>query len=165
MSPTRTLLLVCSVALVGAVSSPSDADARRGARGGHHHVTVHRNVNRGRHVNRSRNINRSANVNRHRNTNKKVNSTRNRNINKNVNVNRSRDVSRTVNRNVNVGVVRGWSARPYFGTVVGGVVLGSIITAAAVGAVPASPDPNVCWFWTDDTRTQGYWTYCNEPNQ
>ena len=101
------------------------------------------------------------NVNRNFNRNVNVNANRNFNRNTNVNRNRNVNVNRTVNRNV--GVVRGWSARPYFGTVVGGVVLGSIVTAAAVGAVPASPDPSVCWFWTDDTRTQGYWAYCQEP--
>ena len=28
-----------------------------------------------------------------------------------------------------------------------------------------SPDPSVCWFWTDDTRKQGYWSCCEEPKQ
>jgi hypothetical protein len=83
--------------------------------------------------------------------------TSNRHHQNDVNVNRNVNVDRTVNRSV--GVVRGWSARPYFGTLVRGVVLGSIVTAAAVGVAPAPPNPSVCWFWTDDTRTQGYWTY------
>ena len=79
-------------------------------------------------------------------------------MNRNVN----RDLNRNVNMNVaNHGVVRGWTARPYFGTAVAGVVLGSIVTAAVAGTAPTSPDRNVCWFWTDDTRVRGYWSYCD----
>jgi len=85
------------------------------------------------------------------------------NINRNRNINRNTNINRNVN--VNRGVVRGWSARPYFGTAIAGVVLGSVVAANAVGVVPASPDPNLCWFWTDGSRTQGYWSYCNEPKQ
>ena len=42
-------------------------------------------------------------------------------MNRNVN----RDLNRNVNMNVaNHGVVRGWTARPYFGAAVAGVVFG-----------------------------------------
>jgi hypothetical protein len=138
MMRMRTIVVSVAALVLGAVSVTSIADARRGGgghRGGHHHAGGHHHGGAHRHSGgQHRHVNRNANVNR--------------------------------NRNVNVagrGVVRGWSARPYFGTVVGGVVLGTIITAAAVGAAPASPDPNVCWYWTDDSRVQGYWAYCKEP--
>jgi hypothetical protein len=56
--------------------------------------------------------------------------------------------------------VRPWVARPHFGRVVGGVALGTIVAATAVGVVPAAPAPNLCWYWTDAARRRGYWDYC-----
>lgn len=56
--------------------------------------------------------------------------------------------------------VRTWSHRPYYGTFVGGVALGAIVGATAVGIVPLAPAPNLCWYWVDPTMTQGYWDYC-----
>jgi hypothetical protein len=54
--------------------------------------------------------------------------------------------------------------RPWFGTVVGGVALGTILTAAAVGAAPAyAPAPGLCWYWADPSLTTGYWDYCTAP--
>jgi hypothetical protein len=53
---------------------------------------------------------------------------------------------------------RKWYKRPYYGAVVGGVVLGTIVGAAAYSAVP--PAPNTCWYWADPAQTQGYWDYC-----
>lgn len=50
--------------------------------------------------------------------------------------------------------------RPYFGTVVGGIVLGSIVTAAVVGTTPVAPAPGLCWYWADPSGTRGYWDYC-----
>ena len=61
--------------------------------------------------------------------------------------------------------VRTWVRRPYYGTVIGGVVLGTVIVATAVGVAPAAPGPNMCWFWTDAAQTQGYWDYCTPPPQ
>ena len=55
---------------------------------------------------------------------------------------------------------RRWVRRPYFGTVIGGVALGTIVAAAAVGAAPPPPAPNLCWYWADPTGTRGYWDYC-----
>ena len=71
-------------------------------------------------------------------------------------------------RGGNVAVVgrrpyRGWAHRPYYGTVLGGVVLGTIITAAIIGTAPVAPAPNMCWFWSDPSYTQGYWDYCSPP--
>jgi hypothetical protein len=53
---------------------------------------------------------------------------------------------------------RKWNRRPYYGTVIGGVALGTILGAAAYSA--AAPAPNTCWYWADPSRTQGYWDYC-----
>jgi hypothetical protein len=80
-----------------------------------------------------------------------------------------------VGRGANVNVRRGgvaivgrrpmrrWVARPYYGTVLGGIVLGTIIGVAIAGTAPVAPAPNMCWFWTDPNYTQGYWDYCNAP--
>lgn len=87
-----------------------------------------------------------------------------KNVNRNTNVNRSTNVN--VNRRTNVNVVRpvrAWAPRPYFGTVVGGVALGTVIAVAAAGAVPAAPAPNMCWFWADSSQMSGYWDYCRAP--
>ena len=83
----------------------------------------------------------------------------------NVNVNRRANVNVNVNRNVRVGVrpVRAWGARPYYGTIVGGVALGSLIVASSMGVVPVAPAPNMCWFWMDETQLGGYWDYCQAP--
>jgi hypothetical protein len=89
------------------------------------------------------NVNRSANVNRN------VNQNVNRNVNRNVNVNR--------HVGVGGGAVRPWVRRPYFGTIVGGVALGTLI---AVSVAPVAPAPNLCWYWADPSQTQGYWDYC-----
>ena len=62
-----------------------------------------------------------------------------------------------VGRHVRVGVVRPWRRRPYFGTVVAGVTLGTIIAATAA---PAAPGSNVCWYWSNSSQTRGYWDYC-----
>jgi hypothetical protein len=57
--------------------------------------------------------------------------------------------------------VRPWVARPYFGTVVAGVTLGTIIAATAYNVAPAPPASNLCWYWTDNSRVRGYWAYCD----
>ena len=85
----------------------------------------------------------------------------------NVNVNRRTNVNVNVNRNVRVGVgvrpVRAWGARPYYGTIVGGVALGSFIAVSAMGVAPVAPAANMCWFWTDSSQMSGYWDYCQAP--
>jgi hypothetical protein len=55
---------------------------------------------------------------------------------------------------------RPWVRRPYYGTVVAGVVLGTIVTVAAVGMIPRRPAPDLCWYWADPYRNRGYWDYC-----
>jgi len=53
--------------------------------------------------------------------------------------------------------VRGWNRRPYYGSVIAGVALGTVIAAAAA---PRAPANNLCWYWTNPARTHGYWDYC-----
>jgi hypothetical protein len=55
---------------------------------------------------------------------------------------------------------RPWVRRPYYGTIVGGVALGTLITVASVGAVPPRPGPNLCWHWADPYGHRGHWDYC-----
>jgi len=63
-----------------------------------------------------------------------------------------------------VRAYRPFYRRPWFGTVVGGVALGTILTVAAVGTAPAyAPAPDLCWFWADPSLTSGYWDYCAPP--
>lgn len=46
--------------------------------------------------------------------------------------------------------------RPYFGTAIGGIALGSVIAA------PAPPADNLCWVWTSAKHT--HWDYyCTPP--
>lgn len=95
---------------------------------------------------------------------RRTNVVRNKNMNvnrtRNVNVNRNRDVNVNVNRRVVVRPVRPWVARPWFGTVVAGVTIGTVIAATTVPPAPAS---NLCWFWSDSSNTRGYWDYCTPP--
>ena len=53
-----------------------------------------------------------------------------------------------------------WKPRPYYGQFFGGVVLGSILTAAAIGIAPPAPAPGLCWYWSDPYGYRGYWDYC-----
>jgi hypothetical protein len=50
--------------------------------------------------------------------------------------------------------------RPYYGTIVAGVALGTVIVATTVAVTPAAPAPNLCWYWADATKVNGYWDYC-----
>jgi hypothetical protein len=55
---------------------------------------------------------------------------------------------------------RPWVRRAWWGTAIGGVVLGTIIYTSYV---PAAPAEGLCWFWADPNQTQGYWDYCQAP--
>lgn len=87
-----------------------------------------------------------------KNTNIKNVNVKNNNINVNKNVNVNRGVGR-----VGVAAVRPWVRRPYYGTVVAGVALGTII---AVSSIPPAPSSDLCWYWSNSSQTQGYWDYC-----
>ncbi|WP_431016418.1 hypothetical protein [Bradyrhizobium pachyrhizi] len=81
------------------------------------------------------------------------------------NVNVRKDVNININRRTTVVArpVRGWAPRPYYGTIVGGIALGTVIAATTVGVAPAPPATNMCWFWSDSGMSQGYWDYCVAP--
>jgi hypothetical protein len=53
----------------------------------------------------------------------------------------------------------------YWGRVVAGVTIGTIIAATAVAMAPTPPSPELCWFWSDTSKTKGYWNYCVPPAQ
>lgn len=56
--------------------------------------------------------------------------------------------------------VTAWAWKPYFGTVVAGVTLGTIVAVTTAGAAPPAPAAHVCWYWTDQSLLKGYWSYC-----
>lgn len=54
---------------------------------------------------------------------------------------------------------RPWRHRDWYGAMFAGVMLGTIIAVAA-NAQPAPPSSALCWYWSNNMRTQGYWDYC-----
>lgn len=48
----------------------------------------------------------------------------------------------------------------FWGAVVAGVTLGTIVAVAA-NTPPPPPSPDLCWTWTNAARTRGYWYYCS----
>ena len=55
---------------------------------------------------------------------------------------------------------RPWYRRPYYGTIIGGIALGTIIGVTAYGLAPPRPRPDMCWYWADELQSRGYWDYC-----
>lgn len=55
---------------------------------------------------------------------------------------------------------RPWYRRPYYGTIIGGIALGTIVAATAYGLAPPRPRPDLCWYWADEFQSRGYWDYC-----
>jgi hypothetical protein len=53
--------------------------------------------------------------------------------------------------------VRPWVQQPYYGAVFDGVTLGAVIAA---NTVPTSWSIDVCWYWSDSSKTRGYWDFC-----
>jgi hypothetical protein len=82
--------------------------------------------------------------------------------------------SRTVVRGgaVRRGYVAGGVARPgrwvrpanYYwrpgGAIAAGAAIGFVTAATAVAWAGAPPAPNSCWYYTDPSRTQGFWDVC-----
>lgn len=60
-----------------------------------------------------------------------------------------------------VFVVRPWRTRPYYGTLIGGIALGSLLAASYYYSHPAPPGPGLCWYWSSPSHTRGYWDYCD----
>lgn len=58
-----------------------------------------------------------------------------------------------------------WSYRPYYGRIIGGVAIGTLLAASAYYAYASEPPaPGLCWFWADPDEIQGYWDYCVDPS-
>jgi hypothetical protein len=53
--------------------------------------------------------------------------------------------------------VRPWVQQPYYGAVFDGVTLGAVVAA---NAVPTSPSIDLCWYWSNASKTRGYWDFC-----
>lgn len=59
----------------------------------------------------------------------------------------------------------GW-ARPgrYYwprgGAIAAGAAIGFVSAATAAAWAGAAPAPGMCWYYTDPSRTQGFWDYC-----
>lgn len=125
-------------------------------------------MNRGAHMSRSAGASRSRSAShstaRSANRTGARTGTANRNVNRNANRNVNRNVNRTVNRNVNVN--RGAWNRPsgYWwrpgAAVAAGAALGWVSATAAAAYAGAAPGPNMCWYYTDASRTQGFWDAC-----
>jgi hypothetical protein len=63
------------------------------------------------------------------------------------------------------GYYGGWR-RPYAwppgGAIAAGAAIG-VLTAAEAGyyySIPAAPADGLCWYYTDDSQTQGFWDVC-----
>ena len=92
-----------------------------------------------------------------------------------MNWNVNRNVNRNLNRNVNVnrygshgyraGYYGNWSRPGWYrwgagGAVAAGAALGFVSAAAAASWAGAAPGPNLCWYYTDPSRRQGFWDAC-----
>jgi hypothetical protein len=53
--------------------------------------------------------------------------------------------------------VRPWVAQPYYGTIIDGVPIGTVVAA---NAVPTARSFDLCWYWSSTSKTRGYWDYC-----
>jgi hypothetical protein len=55
-------------------------------------------------------------------------------------------------------------ARPYRwprgGAIAAGAAIGFVTAATAVAWAGAPPVAGMCWYYTDPSRTQGFWDYC-----
>jgi hypothetical protein len=54
----------------------------------------------------------------------------------------------------------GWYGWPRGGAIAAGAAIGVVSAAAAVAWAGAAPAPGMCWYYTDPSRTQGFWDYC-----
>jgi hypothetical protein len=49
---------------------------------------------------------------------------------------------------------------PRGGAVAAGAAIGFVTAATAAAWAGAAPAPGMCWYYTDPSRTQGFWDYC-----
>jgi hypothetical protein len=59
-----------------------------------------------------------------------------------------------------------WAGRPGWyrwapgGAIAAGAAIGFVTAATAAAWAPAPPQPGLCWYYTDPSRTQGFWDAC-----
>jgi hypothetical protein len=66
---------------------------------------------------------------------------------------------------VRVGVRPGGFVRPAYrwgpgGAIAAGAAIGFVAAATAAAWAGAPPAPGYCWYYTDPSRTQGFWDVC-----
>jgi hypothetical protein len=66
---------------------------------------------------------------------------------------------------VRVGVRPGRWVRPAFrwppgGAIAAGAAIGFVAAGTAAAWAGAAPAPGYCWYYTDPSRTQGFWDVC-----
>jgi hypothetical protein len=66
---------------------------------------------------------------------------------------------------VRVGVRPGGWVRPAYrwgpgGAIAAGAAIGFVAAATAAAWAGAPPAPGYCWYYTDPSRTQGFWDVC-----
>lgn len=49
---------------------------------------------------------------------------------------------------------------PRGGAIAAGAAIGFVAAASAAAWAGAAPAPGMCWYYTDFSRTQGFWDYC-----
>ncbi|WP_235999994.1 hypothetical protein [Bradyrhizobium uaiense] len=54
----------------------------------------------------------------------------------------------------------GWYGWPVGGALAAGAALGFVTAASAAAWAGAPPASGMCWYYTDPSRTQGFWDYC-----
>lgn len=54
----------------------------------------------------------------------------------------------------------GWYRWPVGGAIAAGAAIGFVTAATAAAWAGAPPTPVMCWYYTDPSRTQGFWDYC-----
>jgi hypothetical protein len=64
-----------------------------------------------------------------------------------------------------VGRGGAWARPAYYrwprgGAIAAGAAIGFVTAATAAAWAGAAPGPGMCWYYTDPSRTQGFWDYC-----
>jgi hypothetical protein len=54
----------------------------------------------------------------------------------------------------------GWYRWPVGGAIAAGAAIGFVTAATAAAWAGAAPAPGMCWYYTDPSRTQGFWDAC-----
>ncbi|MCP1902947.1 hypothetical protein ACVIHI_004699 [Bradyrhizobium sp. USDA 4524] len=55
----------------------------------------------------------------------------------------------------------GWYGWPVGGAVAAGAAIGFVSAASAAAWAGPAPAAGMCWYYTDPSRTQGFWDYCS----